>query len=428
MLDSTTKLHKIPIIILFIWLGLTLFLFFFGPYDYKLKNAPYFITYLISVHLALYFGYKKGLKAEGKKMLSNFSYIKLTKWCIIITLFYTIANLIYTSGGSISQLGSALSDPAKAYEYSHDVTNISIFNYLAIFFAPITTIAVTCGIFYWKQISIKFRIILSLYVVFVIISSITAGIRSAMIWIILYVGSALLLSILHKKFKINFRYKILLSFSVIAFLFLFFSYTANLTKNRGGFTLVNPLTQEKPNENNILFKIFSPNSELTVSIVSFYLSHPYYRLNQAMDLPLNGIGFGLSNSYFLMTNIERITGWNGLEDFSYGLRLDKKTAHGNFGVYWSTFYTWIASDFTFPGTILVIYFIGYLFALSFKDTFISNNPFAIATFCNLFFTIYSFPTTNPLQDGNGITSILGLMIIWHLTRKFKFKFGNGTQS
>jgi hypothetical protein len=428
MIRPSSKFLRLPILILFIWLGFTLFLFFCGPYEYKLKKATYFILYLILVHGALYLGYKKGLKTDGKKILLSFSSIKFTKWCILLTVLYTSINLIYTNGANIVKLDEALINPADAYEYSHDDRNISIFNYASLFFAPISTLALSCGIFFWKQLSLKFRYLLVSFIIFTILSSVSGGVRSGIVGTIIYLTSAILLLILHNKIHMKLKNKIFISVSILTCFFMLMSYTNNITENRGGFVLVNPLTNEEPDHNNVLYKIFPEKFELTISAICFYFSHPYFRLNEAMDLPSNGIGFGLSNSYFIVKNVERLTGWNGLEDISYALRLDRKTANGIFGVYWSTFYTWIASDFTFPGTILVIYLIGYLLAVSLKDTFISSNPFAIATFCNLFLVIYSFPTLNPLQDGNGITSILGLMFIWHLTRRVKFKTGNGTTS
>jgi hypothetical protein len=133
-------------------------------------------------------------------------------------------------------------------------------------------------------------------------------------------------------------------------------------------------------------------------------------------MPFKGIGFGLSNSYFVMDNIESITGWSGLKKISYGVRLDSQVGAG-YGLYWSTFYTWIASDFTFPGTIVVIFFIGYYFSLALKDTLYYQNPLSVTVFCILFYFIFHFAFNNPLQDGPGLTCNLLLPLIWGILRK-----------
>jgi hypothetical protein len=133
-------------------------------------------------------------------------------------------------------------------------------------------------------------------------------------------------------------------------------------------------------------------------------------------MPFKGLGFGLSNSYFVMRNIEQLTGWSGLKDISYGVRLDNAIGSG-YGLYWSTFYTWIASDFTFPGTIIVMFFIAYYFSLSLRDSLYSLNPLSVTVFCTLFYFIFHCAFNNPMQDGAGITTNLFVPIVWLILRR-----------
>jgi hypothetical protein len=135
-----------------------------------------------------------------------------------------------------------------------------------------------------------------------------------------------------------------------------------------------------------------------------------------MNLPFKGLGFGLTNSYFVMDNIEQLTGWSELKEISYGVRLDKEIG-SNYGLYWSTFYTWIASDFTFPGTIIVVFFIGYFFSLAMKDSLYYSNPLSVTVFCTLFYFIFHFAFNNPLQDGPGLTTSFFTPLIWFILRK-----------
>jgi hypothetical protein len=135
-----------------------------------------------------------------------------------------------------------------------------------------------------------------------------------------------------------------------------------------------------------------------------------------MNMPFNGLGFGLSNSYFIMDNIESLTGWSELKNISYGVRLDKGIG-SSYGLYWSTFYTWIASDFTFPGTVIVIFFTGYFLSLSLKDSLYFMNPLSVTVFCTLFYNIFHFAFNNPLQDGAGLTTGLLVPLIWLIFRK-----------
>ena len=136
-----------------------------------------------------------------------------------------------------------------------------------------------------------------------------------------------------------------------------------------------------------------------------------------MNLPFEGLGLGFTNSYFVMNNIEKMTGWSGLKDISYGLQLDKNVGVGSYGLYWSTFYTWIASDFTFFGTGIVVFLIGYNFSLALKDSINFLNPLSVTVYCLLFYFIFHFAFNNPLQDGQGITTYLFFPVVWLIYRK-----------
>lgn len=412
-----TKKFYAPIIILMSWLLTTLFFFYFGPYKYQLKSPWIFNSYIFAIHVAIMMGYIVGQRSLGRELNLKLNHKRLIEFLIRFSLVYTFFVLIATKGGDVGRVGQAVDNPAEAYLEGSTKAAPTIFSYLNIFIAPIITLAITNAIFIWKKISALDRVFVIVYVIITILAAVGSSVRSGLVAIIISIFSAYMLGILKGYFKFGIKQK-LFSFIVITTLLLgFFTYSANLVENRGTTLIVNPLTGEGPNENFILYKILPEKWNLSVTGLGFYLSHSYYRLNMAMNMPFKGLGFGLTNSYFVMSNVTALTGWSGLEDISYGLRMDKESDYGIFGVYWATFYTWIASDFGFVGTIPIVFFISYFFSLSLKDSLVDNNPFAITTFCNLFGFIYSFPTVNSLQDGPGLTTVLGVFLIWILTRK-----------
>jgi hypothetical protein len=418
-----------PIIILSTWLLFTLFFFITGPYQYKLNNTFYFYSFLFCIHLALLGGYVRGLQSNGRDTNIGFKSINWLKNSILIFFLYLLFKTFLSGGINILNITNAINNPGESYLTSHSEENISMFNYIDMLFAPLQTIAITGGIYFWKQLKAVHKIVVILIVIITIGNSIAASVRSAMVAIILLIISTILLKIITKKLIINIKTKLGIAFSLVLIIVLFFSYTSHLVKTRNAIVIQNPLTFEDPDPENIYYKLLPDDWNLTITATNFYLGHSYYRLNQAMNMPFNGIGLGFSNSYFVIKNVKKITGWNGLENISYGVRLDKNTAYGIFGVYWSTIYTWMASDFTFPGTIVWVFFIGYFFALCIKDVIKSDNILAIAVFGNFFFLIYSFASVNPFQDGTGITNIGGVFLIWIFYRhKTAVKIIKNTQS
>ena len=227
--------------------------------------------------------------------------------------------------------------------------------------------------------------------------------------------AAFLLSVYKKNFIFSVYNKIKISLVIVGIFVGFFFYSDALIKTRGGTPTLNPLTNEPHNENYFLFKV-TPN-EFAPAIIntSFYISHSYYQLNKALNMPYKGLGLGLSNSYFVMDNIEQITGSKWLKEISFGQRLDDEVGIG-YGAYWSTFYTWMASDFTFPGVIIVVLYIAYFLAMSLRDALFNLNPLAVTTFCSLFYFIFHFAFNNPLQDGQGIITCFFIPLLWLVLR------------
>jgi len=403
-----------PIILLLSWLLLTILVFVFGPYKYKINNSFLFYTYLFIVNVSLFLGYMRGQKSYGRKCKIKINYIKFVQTSIIISFIYLIIKLILTSGGDLANVFTTFKDASESY-MKRTTNHPNLFSYIDIFILPVTIIAITNGIFSSKKLNRGYRYCVYIMIIYSIASSIGSGTRAGIVGIVLIVTAAFLLGIYKKNIIIKARHKIFLFLMAMIFFMGFFAYIGLLTESRSVYQPINPLTKKIPDKNFVLFKILPPQSHPAINNISFYLAHSYYRLNQAFDLPYNGIGFGLSNSYFIMDNIQELTGWTGPKNISYGLRLDMKQ-NGFFGNYWSTFYAWIASDFTFPGTIIIVYIIGYFFSLALRDSLLSPNPLSVAVFCILFGFIFHFAFNNPLQDGSGITINLGITAIWLFSR------------
>jgi hypothetical protein len=141
----------------------------------------------------------------------------------------------------------------------------------------------------------------------------------------------------------------------------------------------------------------------------------YYALSLSLDrefLPL----FGFGNSMFLYRNLARLTGDDDILNRPYPVQIEKDgwQAYGN----WASIYPWIASDVSFPGTLVVVFLIGRLFALIWLDTLDGANPFAVALFAELVIMLIYFPANNQvLQSGEPLVAFYALLILWWRTRR-----------
>lgn len=409
----------LPIKFLIGWITFTYILFVFGPYNYPIQNSLYFYTYLFLVLISLYFGYKKGISMIGRTLNLNINQNSIVRISLFIALFFNIF-LFFSNISKFSKFFNF----SYGELYNSYITNpeVSFSNYLYIFISPFIFISIASGFYYWNKFKFwqKFAVVFNL--LFSMFSSISTGTRSGLISIMIYFIAVIILKVLKGKIILNLKQKV--KYFILFFVFgaSILTYSSSLVESRQGFVLANPLTLEEPNLSSVIFQITPEKNWILVSSICFYYSHSYYRLNQAMGYPFVGLGFGLSNSYFIMNNFEKITGSSYLKDISYAHRLDLNTGNGLFGVYWATIFTWFASDFTFPGTLIFIYFLAFLFGRVAKGIIVDDNPIAVSLFALLFSFIFSFPTNNPLQDGSGIFSYLAIIFVWSAFTKGNTKF------
>jgi hypothetical protein len=406
-----------PILFLLSWLSLTILIFILGPWEYKLTHQFVFYTYLLLINVSLFLGYLWGQRNIGHGTKIKVNYYSFVEVTIIMSALYLVIKLILTGGGDLRNFFVTFKNSSETYSTS-SLRHVNLFSYLDIIFNPIFVLAFTNTIFSNNKLRIEYRICVYILMFISLANSIGAATRGGIVQIVILSFAAFALSIYQKNLIIKYYHKALMGFFILSAIIGFFIYSNLLVATRGGSFAINPITGEPPKEDYFLHKITPQNMHPLIDNTSFYVSHSYYQLNKALNLPFNGLGFGLTNSYFIMDNIEEITGWSGLKNMSYGMRLDKELG-GTYGVYWSTFYTWIASDFTFPGTIIVIFFIGYLLSLALKDSLHSLNPLSVTAFCTLFHFIFHFTNNNPLQDGSGLTTYFGITALWLIFRKGK---------
>jgi hypothetical protein len=326
--------------------------------------------------------------------------------------------LAASGGGDVGRVLAAIRDPRAAYLTSSFRGEGSAVGYGLIFAAPFRLLALTLGVYFWRRLGWPTRLALVAVFLLLILGNVGASLRSGIVASAVITCAALGAALAAGEVRLTRIARAAAAVVLVAGALAFFEYTAFLAERREirRGMLINPLTLRAPDAEHAMYRVAPERWHVAGTAIAFYLSHPYYRLGQALDMPFRGVGFGAGNSAFLMRNAIRLTGWERWETLSYGFQLDRSTALGQFGLFWSTMYTWIASDVTFPGSVLVVFLIGYLLALAWSDAVRWRSPLAVSAFAALAFLVFSFPMNNPFQDGAGITAYGGIPVLWWLTR------------
>jgi hypothetical protein len=143
--------------------------------------------------------------------------------------------------------------------------------------------------------------------------------------------------------------------------------------------------------------------------------HGYWGLSQCLELPFVGVGWGLGHSAVLTRNAEAVFGYEQVYQYSYFDRL--VTDYGSSPSLWITAYPSVASDVTFPGSLLVWFIVGRLLAQAWLAVVARPDALAAMALAWLFYTLAMTPMNFPPGDIGSFPSFYGCLIAWVLLRR-----------
>jgi len=420
------RVRLFPIIFFITYLNITVFLFAFGPWPYPVKDGTKLYLFLAFAHLALLVGYMSAAFGKPRDYYGRWSVQRLVTISLIVNLLLFFPTSKFLTGNLVPNIIKAFSNLGAVYGESRFLRqeNIPSIMYLRMLLAPITVILLPLTAYYWKKLRPSIRkwaaiIVLGDAAIFLAIGT-NAGVAR-----LILIGSWLIVtSRLSEKGELKrFRSKLrILVFGVTAFFLIFLFFTGTMLGRKSSLQRnYFPAIGIHANTNNFLVRYLPPEMQVGMLGLSLYVTHGYYALYLALDEPFVPM-FGVGHSLFLFRQASRITGIREIMDLPYPVRIEKYgwDAYG----LWSTIYPWIASDMSFPGTILIIFLIGRLFALSWLDTLRGDNIFAVVVFSQLLMILFFFPGTNQwLQGGEGLVAFWVTLLIWLFTRK-KYPLGS----
>lgn len=418
--NYSTVVRLFPIVFFIGYLTFTVILFAVGPWDWPILDGSKLYIFLGLAHVALFLGYYTAAFRKPCGYSRQFSVYKVIRWTIVVNLILLFPTVAFRTGSFTPDIAAALANPGAAYTNSLTTrdANTPVIEYIRLCVGPFIALFLPVVIFYWRFIR-PFARTLAMVVLFGTVALFIAmGTNKAIAdtvlllpWLVFAAHCAGIIRLSARKWILG-GLAALVSFA----LFLsFFSLTMSTRTGASPFYGYFPAIGMRADPNNFLIKDASPPVKIGVLGLDSYMTQGYYALYLSLEEPFVPM-FGVGNSFFLTHQAVRITNDPEIERLSYPARIEK---HGwnAFGL-WSSIYPWIASDVSFPGTILVVFLIGRLFALSWLDTLDGTNPFAVAVFAQFVIMLFYFPANNQiLQSGEGFTGLVGTFCLWLFTRK-----------
>lgn len=419
----------LPINFHILYITFTLLVSFFGPKIYQDYNKlPVFI--FISVYLiTIYWGFKIGFSKTPVYVKLRFkpNLQKITKYSIFTSLILISINSIYLfSTGrlsfNISEIGANYSN---FYDYYYEKKESSLFtfeNVILIISAIPKFISLTLGFFYFKSFKFRDKMTFILLIFLIILTqTLSLGNQKSIGDLVIFASVTLLVnSTSYSKVK---RKKLLKRIGIVfTLLFMLLSFTqfSRLDSRDISYQDLNNnmASYSKFDFEHPVFKVFGFKFGLGIAtFTTGYLSNGYYGLSKTLEMEYQW-SYGVGNSVALTSIIEKASG----EEIYKRTYLDRmeKQYHIPGKRHWHTIFPWIASDFTFFGTIIIFYFFSYYYGKSWREVLEYKNPISLLLFSLLTILFMFVPANNQIFHGFDYLAVT-IFVLW-IWSKFHKRF------
>lgn len=410
----------LPIIFFIVYLNFSVFLFAFGPWDWPVKDGAKLYVFLIFAHAALFLGYFSAAFSKSGKYYGKLKVQHIVLVSLILNLFLLLPTSLFRSGSVIPNIEAGLANPGEMYRISLEMRRQGggVIEYVRIILSPILSLLMPLTFFYWGKLKPIVRYLSVFSMLFFLAIYVAIGTNKAIADFVLLFPCIILAGYLSGRLKLNRRQLTIISvLAVFAFSTFFSFFSATMVSRMGKVENVGTLKVLNLNADleNFTLKLLPDELKIPAVALIAYFTQGYYGLYLSLEKPFIPM-FGVGNSIFLYFNAIELTLIRDVENMPYPFR-NEEDGWSGMGQ-WSTIYPWIASDVSFPGTILVVFMIGYVFALSWIDTLKGSNPYAVAVFAQFLIMLFYFPANNQvMQSGEGLFGFCGLLLVWLYTRK-----------
>ncbi len=407
----------------FAYLTLTVLLFAWGPWPWPVQDSTLLYSFLAAAHVAFLLGYLSGAfrRPAGYHQCPVRSSFLLSL-SLLLSVLLLPATSVARTGSLLPDVWSGFVNPGAAYNRSFTLRlepgPLVVVEYARIVLAPLLVLALPMALYYWPRLRGGTKLMAVLLLLGTIALFVSMGTNKALADLVLMVPWIVLASHVAGLRRLTvWRVTAATGLLLLAFagFFLFFT-SGQLTRaGSGARAAYFSRTATYADQTHPLVRWMPDDTRAGALALAMYATHGYYALHLSLQEPFIPM-FGVGNSYFLYRNAARITGWSWLESLPYPVRIERR-GWDSFGL-WSSIYPWLASDLSFPGTVLFVFLVGRLLALSWVDSLRGVNPIAVAVFAQLVVMVAYFPANNQLmQGGESLSGFVVSTAAWLYTRR-----------
>lgn len=434
--------YNTPIKIALVYLIISLILYVLGPLAW-VTSHPFIFWILQGLYLiALLIGWHVGIQ---KPVYGNIDYIydsfnrlkKRLPFLFFINVLYEIINLFRKFGfssfnfsGLISKILSGVNDLGGSYnsfQESIGITNGAqvvggnLFTLINLLWEFVSFNLILLGVYFYRELKKSGKILAIVAFSLNALSYISIGTNIGVFRLALAVVIFLLLKVKkgeitidHEKWRKRRKYIVIVGILGVVLVSVYFM---NTMKGRGGILLWSTTYYNVGgigiDKDSVIFKILPKSLYMFLIAGTAYLTQGYYGMSLCMNEAWEPT-FGLGHSTFVIDMLDKYV-TSAIKDNTYQYRVAQHTPW-QYDVQWHSMYSWVANDISFLGVVIVMFFVGYLFARSYKDAINTSNPFSSLMFFYIALQIFFIPCNNQLfQSSYVLLAFITNTICWATT-------------
>jgi hypothetical protein len=378
-------------------------------------------------HFLLALGYFFGLRKGPKSCRFSVSWKSIVLVGIVFTLI-TTPLVIYSNTGGEWTILSGITNPGTSYNESmlrvreggSQGLLVDYIGHMRMVFGVLVNLVLPIGAMFWSRLGTSMKVGVVAAALAHILESTSAGANKGFAdiivmlpWLILIQKRAVISTLLTFR---NLVTCVVIGLIFIGFLFYF---TRNIAE-RGNYqkeTLVYSTDGHKIYNLNLGSQLMDTELESALLPIVSYTTQGYYGLACSLELPFEWT-YGVGNSRILISYADKYIATPGfIYSKTYAQRVEGAYGWDSYSR-WHTVYPWLAGDLTFPGTLVAVFFVGLIFAMTWRDTLEANNFFAVNLFGYLVIALFYFSANNQvLQFHQTAISFWVALALWLIYRR-----------
>ena len=428
----------------------TLLLFIFGAWNYKVTNYESVIFVVLISLFSLYMGYFLVIHSQRESKIDEDDFNRLQvndavtiailkKWTLIAAIIAIPDMLYYSRVWMLSpsqiylRLVRGLTESNLNYSMSLEYTNSgTLIEKLVVI---VTVLLYTCKfavlpltIVYWKKVS-KIQKVLCVFITVMDIAKwLLIGMNKGIFdtAFVFFASTLLTMSINGRQRKSQFvlngngkRHRRTSTYivSIVALFLAVELFISNLNARSSQLSTIYYSTSMNlsADSNNFFLRLLPVGLHKPFLSLCMYLTCGYQGLSYALRLPFKWC-WGIGNNQFTISNFRDVLGLD-VSAITYQARVEQYFPWYEFHN-WHTTYTWLANDFSFMLVPLVLFFWGMLFATVWLSAVGKHNPYA-AIICCLFIIRLAYLPANNIVLSSSFTFITWFvcLILWYLSNR-----------